>query len=199
MQAFLRFPIILKLLLMAVPPLLLALYFMATSITDNHSRAVKMEAYLKLSQVSLHANALVHELQKERGASAIFLSSEGESFANELTQQRANSEKSLQALRQSLSNYKAYTPVLESILKDLDSSLAGIDKLRQEIDALQINVSTAVERYTQKNRNLLAITSFIVKDADDSQVSKSASAYVYLLKAKELAGLERALISRAFS
>ncbi|MBB6523812.1 methyl-accepting chemotaxis protein [Pseudoteredinibacter isoporae] len=198
-MALSRLPIVHKLLLMAVPPLLFALYFMAVSIFDNHYRAARMEAYLELSIVSLRTNALVHELQKERGATAIFMSSQGNRFSAELSDQRRETDAKVNALNETLASYTAHSNEVSGAIQKVNVITSGLGNLRQKVDALDIPVGTAVEEYTKGNSVLLSITSLIVKDTTDTEVSKAALAYVNLLNAKERAGQERAVISRAFS
>ncbi|GAA6154156.1 methyl-accepting chemotaxis protein [Pseudoteredinibacter isoporae] len=198
-MALSRLPIVHKLLLMAVPPLLFALYFMAGSIFDNHYRAARMEAYLELSKVSLRTNAMVHELQKERGATAIYMSSQGARFQSELADQRRETDIKVDALKETLKSYLPHSTEVAGVIKKINTVLSRLADLRQRVDSLEVPIKTAVEQYTQNNGVLLSVTSLIVKDTTDTDVSKAALAYVNLLNAKERAGQERAVISRAFS
>lgn len=198
-MALSRLPIVHKLLLMAVPPLLFALYFMGGSILDNHYRAARMEAYLKLSTVSIQANAVVHEMQKERGATAIFMSSKGSRFGEELAEQRRGTDSALETLERTIANYNAHSSEVAGAIQKVKNTIEGLNELRRNVDTLDITVSAAVDQYTKGNNVLLSVTSLIVKDTTDTQVSKAALAYVNLLNAKERAGQERAVISRAFS
>src|SRR5689334_21739359 len=64
---------------------------LASSIIVAEKRATvsEMQKLTSLAGLATHVSALVHELQKERGASALFLGSKGQAMQHELPEQRA--------------------------------------------------------------------------------------------------------------
>lgn len=75
-----------KLTALFVIPLSVFLIVSALQIIEATQRANNISNLEKLSQLAIHISALIHETQKERGASGIFLASQGEKFSSELQQ-----------------------------------------------------------------------------------------------------------------
>ena len=57
---------------------------------DKYRTATQMDKVLELAEVAPVISALVHEMQKERGGSAVFISSKGAKFVKELPDQVGN-------------------------------------------------------------------------------------------------------------
>jgi hypothetical protein len=68
------------------------------------------EDVILLADFSVHASALLHELQKERGLSSLFLGSKGKEFAQDVIAQRKLTDQKLLELKDQHgyeSNYSA--------------------------------------------------------------------------------------------
>ena len=66
-----------KLILLVLIPLLATLYFSLTNLHALTSKQGQLEDIQELITLTIANNALVHELQKERGATAVYLGSMG--------------------------------------------------------------------------------------------------------------------------
>ncbi|HJP37235.1 MAG TPA: nitrate- and nitrite sensing domain-containing protein [Gammaproteobacteria bacterium] len=87
-----------KLTLLLLTPLVGLLFFSGKG-TLEHSATVSDTKQLQtLSELSVNLSGLVHELQKERGASAGYLGSKGEKFGKELTAQHKEADSKNEAL-----------------------------------------------------------------------------------------------------
>ena len=82
-----------KLILLLVFPIAGLVYFSVQGIRDTHSEVKEMERVGNLSSLAVKISALTHELQKERGATNLFLGSKGTEFASEVSEQRKESDK----------------------------------------------------------------------------------------------------------
>ncbi len=116
-----------------------------------------------LTQLGTVNSALVHALQKERGASAGYLGSKGEKFANTLRMQRQATDIRITNrqlfLENNLSNIEQ-----SDIIELTNSSTFSLNKListRQQIDSLSIADPEAIAYFTENNARLINIFSYI--------------------------------------
>ena len=99
-----RMPMKMKLII-ALQPLLLALcWFAGSGILTRIQTERQMENIAQLTALARSAGNVVHELQKERGMSVGFLGAEGKTFKDELTAQRALTDREIEVFVRSLSD-----------------------------------------------------------------------------------------------
>ncbi|MFT7003514.1 MAG: methyl-accepting chemotaxis protein [Sulfurimonas sp.] len=172
-------------------------------ITTN--KAVKDRSVIsqakELNILSQKLSLLIHETQKERGASAGFLGSKGTKFVTIMPKQRILTNKRSSELN-------AYTAILDlsSFPEELQSEIAAfnldmskVGGIRSRIDSQNISVKDEVTYYTKMNKKILNIVSLTAKLADTPELVKSLDAYSNFLKSKERAGIERAVLSGTFA
>ena len=82
-----------KLIFMLIFPIAALLYFALSGVWDKSGQVAEMNNLKILSAIAVKASAVVHETQKERGASALFIGSGGKEFGSELSSQRADTDK----------------------------------------------------------------------------------------------------------
>lgn len=92
---------------------------------------------LYLTDVSMD---LVHELQKERGLTAAYISSKGTSFTQKLKQQRPNTDSAISAFKQFIQqeDISALENKAQLSIKNIVSALNQIRQHRGRVDALDI-------------------------------------------------------------
>lgn len=190
-----------KLLLIVLAPLLLALFFIGSKLILLKESSDQMSKSRDLSILAMNANQLVHEIQKERGMTAIFLSSQGTRFADKIKEQRKNTDKLLSAYRKSYSelSYTLSSPEQKKLGQSINQQLSDLSEIRNKIDAFNIPLNEALAKFTEKNKNLLDLNTQLSLEVNDPDLSRSATAYVYFLQAKERAGIERAVIASILS
>ncbi|EDZ63262.1 methyl-accepting chemotaxis sensory transducer, nitrate/nitrite sensing [Sulfurimonas gotlandica GD1] len=165
-----------------------------------HDRSVISQAQ-ELNILSQKLSLLIHETQKERGASAGFLGSKGTKFADILPKQRLlttqrNDEFTAYASTLDLSSF----PIeLQDDIAALNLDMSKINNIRASVDSLSISVKDEVAYYTKMNKKILDIVSLTAKLADTQELVKSLDAYTNFLKSKERAGIERAVLSGTFA
>ncbi len=148
---------------------------------------------------------LIHALQKERGASSIFLGSNGAQFEGLLATHVEECRKLELLVRQLLDHVDAqldrmsagarfYTRVALAF-RALDS-LPGI---RQQISTLILAPQDAVKMFTEIIACLLAVGFEAADIAADPETSRALVALVNFAQGKEYAGQERATAGAAFS
>lgn len=144
---------------------------------------------------------LVHEQQTERGATAVYLSSKGEKFSQELRDQRLITDIKYQIVASYLANtdFAAIDGGLESLAKEVSSSLAQRDKIRAKVDGLDINAHDAIQYYTGLNSQLIDIIQYTSNLSNEPQITKALIGFNNFLRGKDLAGIERAVGSSGFA
>ena len=185
---------------MIIIPLLLAGVFIINTVIDKNQAVNNMQEAESLLILSVASSNLVHELQKERGATAVYLGSQGKKFSQKLTQQRqlTDDKKELfnKVLMQTDSEIIATS---NSLLTKIKQQLNEQVQIRNSITSLSIESRQALGYYTQLNSNILDITASLAELVTDKDISRKASAYYYFLQGKERAGIERAVLSHVFS
>ncbi|MEO2083566.1 MAG: nitrate- and nitrite sensing domain-containing protein, partial [Desulfurobacteriaceae bacterium] len=159
-------------------------------------RALQKEVLL-----STRISAVVHELQKERGRTAGFLGSGGETFSKELKEQRRETDRKIAEL-ESILNKEYLMSLPEEARKKLLSVLDSLNSLsivRRKVDKLRVDLRSAIAFYTNLNNQLIDSVGEIAKTADDASIARELIGYADFMYAKEKAGLERAVLSVAFA
>src|SRR5216683_2814964 len=144
---------------------------------------------------------LVHELQKERGASAGFINSKGKAFADTLRNQRPSTDKMLAGSQQQLGELARSNPgsKLTRDLDDAQSKLAGLQATRTGADAFTLSSQQSTEYYSAAIAKLIAVIASISEMSDDGRITRQATALSSHVRRKEFAGQQRATGSVGFT
>lgn len=143
-------------------------------------------------------SSLVHAIQRERGASSMFLASSGVKFADELTTFRVQVSPCEAAFRgalgrldrddaRSASNVRLFSHVA-FVLHALDS----LPALRARVDSQELSPGDAAILFGRLVTELLAVVFEAADAAADPEVSRALVALFNFMQGKELAGQERA-------
>lgn len=141
---------------------------------------------------------LVHQLQRERGISNIFLASDCEVFVVQRQQQLLQSTKAEQQLRTQLNQQylQATEPCNSSrLLSGVCLALQGIDhlaELREQVGNQKFTPLQSTEAYSRLIAAWLAVVLESADLACDAGITRFLVALFNLLQTKEYAGQERA-------
>ena len=190
-----------KLAAMVLIPLSCALFFSTSTLVELWKKSDAANNVEILVLLTGKNSELVHELQKERGATAGFLGSKGQAFGSILRNQRADTDKKLSSLMQYI---KANTeligsPQVQKLIRNSQSELDKLHTIRTKVDDLNIDAAAAIGYYTSTNALLLSSASVISDYSPNSEMTQKLMAYSSYLQGKERAGIERAVLSNAFS
>jgi len=154
-----------------------------------------------LNDLSKHLSLLIHETQKERGASAGFIGSHGKKFVDILPGQYENTNRRKVEYDAYLSTMELneYPDALKEEIADVNHFLSEIESMRSKVKALDASVKEAVTFYTTMNRHILNVAGLNARLSHNAELVKSLSAYTNFLKSKERAGIERAVMSSTFA
>ncbi|HAG03441.1 MAG TPA: transcriptional regulator, partial [Leclercia adecarboxylata] len=153
----------------------------------------------QLGQLVSRISHLAHMLQCERGASNIWLCSQGTLYALECKASRALVDDHLKALLQALGTPLMASGALSERVANALQSLEQLPALREAITACALPADVAMERYSRTLRNLLSIVPQLNDSIDDPQIAGRFVALYSLMQGKELVGQERALGAIGFT
>jgi methyl-accepting chemotaxis protein len=164
------------------------------------NRAIITQAK-SLNKLSQKLSRLIHETQKERGASAGFIGSKGNKFADILSAQRLLTNKKFKNLKIYLDtlDLSIFPHELSSNISSFNNRYSQLSKIRVRVDKLNISVKEEVIYYTKVNADILTIISLTAKFVSSLELVKALTAYTNFLKSKERAGIERAVLSGTFA
>ena len=178
-----------------------ALVIIAMTVVEAMDQKTIIDEAKNLNTLSQKLSLLIHETQKERGASAGYLGSHGKKFATILPKQRALTNERYRDLK----NYVAsldlseYDKELQKSIHAVINGMNHIPAVRSRIDSFSISVKDEVKFYTNINSDILHVVSLTAKLANTPELVKALSAYTNFLKSKERAGIERAVLSATFA
>lgn len=186
-----------RLFFLITPAMIGLVLFASFVINDNLHKQANTEKINALIKLSIINNKLVHELQKERGMSRGAISTPNNNFTEKLNQQRALTDVIIEKRRRFLPENIASieNKTISQTLQKVDSELAKIAKFRQQVDQNTITSQTLINYYTTINAKLINIVLPTIKLANKDTITNLLQTYYNLIQAKELAGLERALVS----
>jgi len=164
-----------------------------------------LQYFLQMGRLVQCISNLVHGLQRERGASNVFLGSAGRKFAGERQDLIAESDRlktefgqALAEIHRDLTEHPVSSQLLNQIACAL-YSLDGLAELRQAVSARTITAVAAMEEYSRLVHNLIAVVFEAADTAVDPTIAGVLVAMVHLMNGKELCGQERAAGSAGFS
>ncbi len=190
-----------KIMAIALFPLVIALCFMFSLVFDKYSLSQDMKQYDELASFTVNFGGLLHELQKERGASGVFLGSKGEKFQSELEDQRKHTDTEIVKFRTFMAGFNSaqYGEKLEGQLKDVMDNLAGLKQFRGKVDNHSISSKESLTTYSAINKSLVDVVITSANFGSNAEMSKRRATYLYFIQAKERAGIERAVLAGTFS
>lgn len=152
-----------------------------------------------LVQLAVTVGDLLHETQKERGSSSVFMSSRGTKFAGELQAQRAvTDDRRLKYLQFVRRNDASWPPVVAAALRMTDAQLGEVEARRRQATDLSVPVAEVIGYYNDLNRRLLESVASIASKSGDTDLRAWSTGYFAFLQAKEHTGMERAQLSNVF-
>ncbi|RLA75126.1 MAG: hypothetical protein DRG78_20785 [Epsilonproteobacteria bacterium] len=152
-------------------------------------------------KLAVSISNLVHETQKERGATAGFVGSKGKTFTKRLPAQRLNTDAKLKIMQNTLKTVGSSTLNKEA-KKYLNQGLAELAKLqtiRDGATTLSMGGAKVIGYYTNMHAIFINMIGAITKDAKDVNEARDLLAWYNFIMSKERAGIERAVMSNTFA
>jgi methyl-accepting chemotaxis protein len=163
--------------------------------------ATEMTALGNAVELSTRLSALVHDLQRERGASAVFVGSKGQQMQRELTEQRGNTDKTRASYLAALQSGElaGRKDAFGDLLRDGVARLNELDGKRSAITELKITGIESNAYFGGTIEPMIDAVGKILGLSTDPRVTQPLTIYYNLIQAKEGAGRERAAGALGFS
>jgi methyl-accepting chemotaxis protein len=148
-----------------------------------------------LTEFALRGTALAHELQRERGLTLGSLVAGG--GVGPVRTQRAVTDRTLAAYRDStaaLDRGVLQPPTADKLLS-ASNRLDGLADLRRDLDERSVSPAAALDAYNTTVADLLNTNRGLAAGIADPQLAQRVGAFVSLSRIKELAALERELVT----
>ncbi len=184
-----------RIILFVIIPVAISAAFAGISINDRSASAAHIEVLQHVTVLAASASGLVHGLQTERGASVGYLGSGGgKTYGTMVRQNRTDVDRSLAVFRRDLDQLRKTLDgrVLETIGK-IEASLGILATHRDKVDARRVNVLENVRYYTGLIEGLIDMVGTMIRLGPNADLTAHMLAYHALIKAKEKAGLQRAI------
>ncbi len=186
-----------QLLILALIPSIVAFGFMAILLFREYKAMYQTRRVSNIVEYMVKVSYLIHELQKERGASSGYIGIGGIEMAGELNSQRLLTDRKYIALKRYIDSTDmdqfgqkccAYLKYFLKKLDDLPNVRKNITSLsitrNQSIEYISGIINHAIESFQQANVTI-----------KDSPLSFPFTACVNFIMAKEMAGIERAIMT----
>ena len=190
-----------KMIFIFMIPVVALLVLVGQSVMEKKKLVDETHTLKDAVELSVAISSLVHETQKERGATAGFLGSKGKKFGDILVKQRQDTNAKRKNLRDTIKKFEndefpgAFTSYLNNTLRELDK----LDSVRSQVDALSTTKKAAIGYYTNMNGMFIDTIAQAAKGATHQTLIKMINSYVDFLYSKERAGVERAVVSGIFA
>lgn len=158
-----------------------------------------LQQLLKICALVSQISELVHQLQRERGISNVYMSSAGALFASERAAQLTATAVAEQALLQTVQQQQLDQIGMfhhSRLLVALAQALQGMESLsglRALVEQPRADSEPVMRQYSQLIHHWLSVVLESADLASNATVSKPIVALLHLLQAKEFAGQERAI------
>ncbi|MBX3246898.1 MAG: nitrate- and nitrite sensing domain-containing protein [Myxococcales bacterium] len=186
-----------KLVLMLVIPIAGLFVFSTLQTSEKLTLVSNMERLDALSGLALSASHLAHQLQKERGRTAGVLSRDG-AEASELARQRALTDEALSGFRQ-LADGIELGGDLARVTDRAKQKLADLANHRSLVSASGVSAAQGTAFYTDAIAALISMITVIAGEASTPSVAFRVVSLDALVRLKEMAGQERAILMARFS
>jgi len=164
-------------------PVLGLLFFSGYTAVEKYRTAHEMGRVLALADLAPTISALVHEMQKERGASAGFIGSKGSKFTKKLSDQRLLTDGTFEALQTAISQFDTsrYSATLANKMTAANGALSDLAGVRSQVSNLEFSIPKMAAYYTSTIGKLLSIIEEMALLSTDVRISQSITAYTAFL------------------
>ncbi|MCC6597536.1 MAG: nitrate- and nitrite sensing domain-containing protein [Alphaproteobacteria bacterium] len=188
-------------LLVALVPTIVATIFSGQLIIRETHTAHELDRLSSLTELTVIMSSLIHEQQKERGATAVFLGSEGTTFRKETGDQRQETNKRRADFEGILASFdmQSFDTGFQERLESYRAMLAKLEGIRSAADSLSIPAAESSGYYTALNAEALNFVSYIGTMSPNAKIMASIISYTNFMLGKEQVGVERAVGAAGFA
>ena len=181
----------LKLLLIAIPPLLGIIFYSIIFIFNLISEKINIEANKRQIQEIEVLSKIVHFMQIERGLSVGFVSSNGSKNSDKLLETRQKISKTLEEIKSISTELKSSEKII--------SYTAELSQKRNQVDSLQITDSETAAYFTKTIGSIINVSTIVPNIIEDKDSRNIIQVDTHLASMKEQLGQLRANLNATFT
>ncbi|MCP3910027.1 MAG: methyl-accepting chemotaxis protein [Actinomycetia bacterium] len=195
-----RVPLKIKLSVLLLVPMVGMTVFAVSGAAERRAEAGEAEDLQLLVELSVKTGNLLHETQKERGASAVYMGSAGQRFQSETQAQQATTDGPRAEFVAFLQEHSdELPPEVVAGLEPAARDLGQLDTIRAEALSLSAETSEVITYFTMMNGRFLDGIAAVASASSNAELRGDSIAYLAFLNAKEKTGVERAQLAAAFA
>src|SRR6266496_3007333 len=186
-----------KIAVILILPVLACAVLGVLRVNSRISISRQADRVTNLTEFSLLGTTVAHELEHERGLAGRFLEAAGGSSAQALQQQETASNRAMDDYRASVDKLDAKTltaPARDTLASAL-GHLDGLADLRHDIGERGVSAPGALDFYNATIADVLNSNRELATRIADPELSQAVGAFVSVSRIKELAALERELVT----
>lgn len=186
-----------QLLILALIPATVAVGFMTILLLREQHAMSQTKHVSDIVKYMVKASHLIHELQKERGLSSGYISISGKEMTGKLNSQRLLTDQKYSILKRYLDSTdidhygQKCCFQIELFLKQLDD----LSNVRKDILSLSITRDQSIDYFSKINKEIISSFQEANITIKDSPLSFPFTACINFIMAKEMVGIERALMT----
>ncbi len=181
----------LKLLLIAIPPLLGIIFYSIIFIFNLMGEKTNLEANKRQIHEIVVLSKIVHFMQIERGLSVGFVSSNGSKNSDKLLETRQKISKTLEEIKSISTELKSSEKII--------SYTAELSQKRNQVDSLQITDSETAAYFTKTIGSIINVSTIVPNIIEDKDSRNIVQADTHLASMKEQLGQLRANLNATFT
>ncbi len=169
---------------------------------QDYSTAKTAKNFRELASLAPPSSRLIHELQKERGISSLYLgATNSDSFTKKLELQKKSTNKALKDFitQVSLQKNQLYNNNFKKLINAAISEINKLESNRHDIMERSLAPSAMRSYYAAAIKKLFIIISEIGEFSTSNHITKNFTGFINFMEAKEKAGQERAVGTTGFS
>lgn len=185
-----------KISLLVLVSMLALTVFSAQVLLEKIEFRDKTQSVINVILFANNTSHLVHELQKERGFSAGYLSSNGDDyFKSNLKDQKKVTDENIHIFEDDLKkfDFDGHDEGFKDFFVAADQEIKSIENIRRKVKNFDISVAEMAEYYTDIINALLYGIDQSSKLTTDVELANAVVAFSAIAHMKEYAGVERAM------
>lgn len=164
---------------------------------ENKKNYTRTSYYAK---TAVNISTLLHERQKERGLTGVFLGSQGTKMKDEMGRQRTVADEAYTKAKANLSTIASISSdeAVAQGAEELIKQLEAVTSVRASVDGLSMTRADAIGYYTKSNAKMIDVVNSLAKEAADPDSALAIVSFSNFMRGKEYSGIERAVGTMAF-
>lgn len=187
--------------------LLLAVPILGLGIAGAHlaqkemALSSELRAFEDVAELTVRLGSLVHEMQKERSFSTLFLGPNGDRHRAGLESQRGLTDDRKAELNEFLAAFPAarYGPEIVAQTGQLRTSMDNLAQTRAKISARSISGPAAAAAISEVNLAVLSVSTQLSAISPTATLARQVRVYAGFLRLKEFTGRERATLNNVLN